>query len=140
MTADFVVLETDNFESFIQKESPADNRPSASWKDLTEVNLVVLWSILLDEEYTEERRQSLKMLYSDDGGAVWLVVFPDSLVTSLSELNEKEMLSVGSVWAEAEEFQWGWAEQDVQELLGDIVRLARIARKESKPLILWGSL
>jgi hypothetical protein len=139
MTADFVVVETDNFESFIQNESPADNRPSASWKDLSEVNIVVLWSILLNEEYSEERRESLKMLFSADGGHVWLVVFPDGLVNKLSALNEKEMLLTGSVWAKAEEFQWGWVEQDVQELLSDIVRLARIATEEDKPLILWGS-
>jgi hypothetical protein len=140
MISDFVVVETNNFQDFIKYESPAEGRPSASWKGLTEINIVELWSILLNEEYSEERRKSLQMLFSEDGGKVWLVVFPDDLVLRLSALNETDLLTTGSKWSKIDEFKWGWTEADVQELLKDIVELARTATKDEKPLIMWGAL
>ena len=138
--ADFIVLEADDYQSVLQEETPTEGRLSASWNGLTEVNIVQLWSILLDVTYTDERRKSLNILTTGPAEEKWLVVFPRELVSLLSNLEDLGKIKTEKAWAKTEEFKWGWKKKDVSDLLSDLIMLSKEADKKNEALILWGSL
>lgn len=105
------------------------------YKGLTNLEIGTLWAIMDSEEFDFDKHalESIKPQES-----TWLFRLPDPLVQRLAGLSSESIAAIAPVWADTEELQW--APSEAEEVIVDMVRLAKSARSQSKSMYLWGSL
>ena len=116
-------------------ELPADRFERAEFKGLSDLELTTLWALMQNEEWDLDQH-NLEVI--GEPGETWLFRFPSTFIEALASLNQADISRVAPLWADTEELQWEPSE--AQEVIEELVRLARLARDTSKPLFLWGSL
>lgn len=142
LLADFFVASTDDaltYEDSLADRTVIEQQYSpAAYRNLTGVEVGVLWALLTGEEWDVEKHQ-LATVQMGDGGETWLLQFPEGLIELLASMDEVALGSAAAVWAKTEELAY-WEESAVHALLGDLCRLSRAAKSSGKGLFLWGSL
>lgn len=139
LLADLFVAEPEDaltYEALSGKgKLPADRFERAEFKGLTNLEFTTLWALMQNEEWDLDKHD-LEAI--GEPGETWLFRFPDTFVEALASLDSASISRVVPLWANTEELQWEPSE--AQEVIEELVRLARLARTTSKRLFLWGSL
>jgi hypothetical protein len=94
-----------------------------------------LWAIINDEEFDFDKH-ALESLAPEEN--IWLFRFPPVFVQMLAALTPAAVKEVSAAWADTEELQWDPPE--AEEVVVELVRLAKLASSPSKGLFLWGSI
>lgn len=105
-------------------------------KSLTGLEFGTLWAILEGEEWDVDRH----MLATIDTGSeeTWLEEFPVQLVEALAAIDEKQIPKIATGWGKTEEIKSPGAE--LEPIIFDLRRLAKLSLSSRKPMFLWGSL
>jgi hypothetical protein len=123
------------YESLAPGELPPGRFEVVNFKGLTDLEFGTLWAILAGEAFDMDRH-ALEAL--TPGGETWLFGFPSAFVERLAGLGAADTTSAAAAWAATEELQWDPSE--TEEVLVELVRLARRSKSTSKGLYFWGSL
>jgi hypothetical protein len=107
----------------------------AEFNRLTNLEFGTLWAIIQGEEFDFDKHALEKMAPAAD---TWLFGFPAKYVQALAALTEPTIEEVAEAWADTEELQW--EPDEAQEVVAEMVRLAKLACATSKGLFFWGSL
>jgi hypothetical protein len=107
----------------------------AQFKGLTNLEFGTLWAIIEGKAFDFDRH-ALESLAPQK--ATWLFRFPERFVKALVVVTPATIAEVAESWADTEELQWEPSE--AQEILTELVRLAKLAGSSSKGLYFWGSL
>lgn len=118
-----------------QDQFPIDRFERAQFKSLTDLEFTTLWALIQNEEWDIDQH-SLEVIGEPDD--TWLFKFPPSFVEALSSLDQAGISRVSPLWASTEEMEWEPSE--AQEVIEELVRLAKLTKYSSKGLYLWGSL
>ena len=102
---------------------------------LTNLEFGTLWAIIDGKEFDFDKHAFESPAPQ---GETWLFRFPGALVQLLATLTPPAIMRVAPLWAETDEIQWDAAY--AEEVLMDLVRLAKLANSSSKGLFFWGSL
>ena len=121
-----------NRAASIEKYQPVE------YKNLTGLELGILWSMLEGEEWSIEKHD-LVHVHFGDGGETWLMLFPDPLVALLVGIEDSQLPEIARRWSEIGELSQ-WAPRDTLEVLKDVRRLAVRSQEAGFGLYLWGSL
>lgn len=105
------------------------------FKGLTNLEFGTLWAIINGEEFDFDKH-ALESLAPQEN--TWLFRFPPAYVQKLTALTPAAIEEVAATWADTEELQWDLSE--AQEVVVEMVRLAKLASLPSKGLFFWGSL
>ncbi len=105
------------------------------FKGLTNLEFGTLWAIINGEEFDFDKHALESLAPQDD---TWLFRFPTAFVQKLASLTPAAIEEVSAAWADTEELQWDPSE--AQEVVVELVRLAKLASLASKGLFFWGSL
>jgi hypothetical protein len=137
LTDIFVATSEDalKYESLAAGELPPGRFEVVNFKGLTNLEFGTLWAILSGESFDLDRH-ALDAL--TPAGESWLFGFPSALVELLAGLGASDTTSAAAAWAATEELQWDPSE--TEEVLVELMRLARRSRSASKGLYFWGSL
>ena len=103
------------------------------FKGLTSLEFGTLWAIINDEEFDFDKH-ALESLAPEEN--TWLFRFPPVFVQKLAALTPAAVKEVAAAWADTEELQWDPSE--AEEVIVELVRLAKLASSPSKGLYLWG--
>ena len=135
---DLFVTDADSaqlYEKFqSQDKFPVDRFERAQFKSLTDLEFTTLLALIQNEEWDIDQHSLEVMGVPDD---TWLFKFPPSFVDALSSLDKAGVSRVSPLWASTEEMEWEPSE--AQEVIEELVRLAKLAKSNSKGLYLWGS-
>ena len=106
------------------------------YKSFTGLEFGTLWAIVEDAEWDVDRH----MLATIDTGSeeTWLEEFPEQLVRALAAIDEKQVTKIANAWGKTEEISSPGAE--LEPIIRDLRRLAKLSRSSGKPMFLWGSL
>jgi len=105
------------------------------FKGLTNLEFGTLWAIITGEEFDFDQHALESIAPPKE---TWLLRFPTSFVQELAALTTARIEEVAAAWADTEELQWDPSE--AQEVIVELVRLAKLAISPSKGLFFWGSL
>ena len=142
LLADFFVAPAD--QALLYEDSLNDRAASvqkykpAEYKNLTGLELGILWAMLLGEEWNVKKHMLTEVRFGD-GGETWLFSFPPELVELLASLSDEQLDVTAIKWAETEELAL-WEAQHTKELLIDLRQLSKDAVSSGNDLFLWGSL
>jgi len=138
--SDLLVAPEQQTNAVLISQRPAKQWTAAEWKGLSEINFEQLWAILDKRPYDLSRLKQFKTLTKSADGP-WVIVFPHQLTRQIAGLPKEALASISKAWAASEEFRLDkLPEPDVFILLSDVHRLAVLAVKEKKALMLWVSL
>jgi len=136
--SDLFVTDADDAQLYEKLQSqdqfPIDRFERAQFKGLTDLEFTTLWALVQNEEWDIDQH-SLEVIGVP--GDTWLFKFPSLFVDSLSSLDQAGISRVSPLWAATEEMEWEPSE--AQEVIEELVRLAKFAKSNSKGLYLWGS-
>ncbi|HEX3658862.1 MAG TPA: hypothetical protein VHV55_23920 [Pirellulales bacterium] len=105
-------------------------------KGIMEVELSILWALSRNEAWSLELCQQFEEVLSSDGGERIVLKLPDSLVTYLVESSEQAVEAVGVRWAATGEMSQ-FSQGQIQDYLGRLSALAKLARSDGRSLYLW---
>jgi hypothetical protein len=105
-------------------------------KGLLDINFTILWALLEGEEW-DATAHVLDELAMGPEGETWLFRFPDPLVAKLAGLSDSGIARAAELWAQTEELRC--EPDDIEPVVAELVRLARLALSDEKGLFLWGS-
>ena len=107
----------------------------AQFKGLTTLEFCMLWAMLQRAEFDFDRH-ALESLAPE--GETWLFRFPPEFVEQLAALTPAAVKRFAKSWAEIDELQWDPTE--TEEVLVEMVRLAKLAIASKQGMFFWGSL
>ena len=136
LTDVFVSLVSDapKYESLQASGQPGTQFEVAQFNGLTNLEFGTLWAILNNEEFDFDKH-ALESLAPE--GETWLFRFPAAYVQKLATLGPAQAKKTAATWASTDELQWEPAE--AEEVVGELIRLAKLAGLPSKGLYFWGS-
>lgn len=136
LTDIFVSTSSDaqRYQSFHPKRSGGPFE-LVQFKGLTNLEFGSLWAIIDGEEFDFDKH-ALESLAPQEN--TWLFRFPPAYVQKLAALTPATIEDVAATWADTEELQWDPSE--AQEIVIELVRLAKLASTPGKGLFFWGSL
>lgn len=113
---------------------PQNPRPSEILEaaDITDIELSLIWCVLLNEEWNEDLLTELDFLDIDSDKNI--ILLPASLVELLSEITESQIADHASLLAVSEEFEV-WEPLMVNQLLKDLSTLAKSAVEKNMNII-----
>ena len=106
-------------------------------KGLLDLNFSILWAQLQDQEWNNDLH-ALDEVWMSENGEEWLFRFPSPLVELLTQLTPSSIGPTAARWAQTEELDC--PPSDVEPVLQELGRLARMALENKHGLYLWGSL
>lgn len=120
-------------------QSPAGRFPGLR-AARTDVVKIVQLQCLVDGSKFDDHVRSLDALFvrtqSDDGP--WVVRVPDSLFEFLATAEAERVQTVGTQWAQTEEWRLdGGTPDNIIPFLGQMCQLARMAKSAGKELYVW---
>jgi hypothetical protein len=110
----------------------------AHFMRITVADLSSIWAILQGITWDESLFDEFPCVVEEDNGEITTQRFPGGMITALSKLSPDQVPSVAGKWAEADELEWPL--KDLEEILGELVRLARRALETRQGLFLWNSM
>ena len=137
LTNIFVAVPADapKYESLVEAGQLGNMFEVVHFKGLTNLEFGTLWAIIEGEDFDFDKH-ALESLAAQE--ETWLFRFPERYVKALAALTPSTAKDAAESWAETEELQWEPSE--AQEVLDELVRLAKLASSSSKGLFFWGSL
>jgi hypothetical protein len=125
-------------ESAETRESPPPDRfERVEYKHFTGLEFGTLWAIM-DGAKWDVHRHTLRHITHGDEGESWLEEFPAALVATLAALDDSRVAGLAEAWGETDELKW--MSGGLDEVIANLVRLARMTEREGKGLFLWGAL
>jgi hypothetical protein len=125
-------------ESAETRESPPPDRfERVEYKHFTGLEFGTLWAIMDGVEWDVDRHMLRDVTHGEEGES-WLEEFPAELVTTLAALDDSRIAGLAEVWGKTDELKWLGGNFD--EVVANLVRLARMAVREGKGMFLWGAL
>ncbi len=107
------------------------------FKGLTDLNFTILWALLEGRDWDVDTH-ALESVAMGKDGETWLFRFPAPLVAKLAALDKPGIARAAALWAQTEELMCEPAE--IEPVVIELVRLARLSSSSTKGLFLWGSL
>jgi hypothetical protein len=102
---------------------------------LTNLEFGTLWAIINGEDFDFDKHTLESLTPQEE---TWLFRFPTPFVEKLAALTPARIAEASAAWGNTEELQWDPSE--AQEVIVELVRLAKLASSPSKGLFFWGSL
>ncbi len=135
---DFILAGKKDAKKVASTANPAQQWPGISVKSLTCLDVAALYGVFLgktdDQEVVDLIDEFEDLPCANE--SVELHMFPQRFVDFLAEVEQKRMRAVAKAWQAAEVEVTHWTLGDVQEVLGELSRLARQAKGEKKPIML----
>jgi hypothetical protein len=104
------------------------------FKGLTNLEFGTLWAIIEGKEFDFDQHALESLTPAEE---TWLLRFPISFVQELVALTPPRIREIAESWANTDELQWESSE--AEEVVVELVRLAKFASATSQGLFLWGS-
>lgn len=134
----FVATRADalEYEDRITNEGDMSRYERVEYKRFTGLEFGTLWAILERVRWDVDRH----MLATVDTGSeeTWLEEFPAKLVEALAVIDEEQIPRIATAWGKTEEINSPGAE--LEPIVRDLRRLAKLSRSSRKSMFLWGSL
>jgi hypothetical protein len=125
-------------ESAETRGSPSPDRfERVEYKHFSGLEFGTLWA-LIDGQKWDVHRYTLRHITHGDEGESWLEEFPAALVATLAAFDDSRVAGVAEAWGKTDELKW--MNDGLDEVIANLVRLARLAEREEKGMFLWGSL
>jgi hypothetical protein len=128
------VSDAPKYESLEAAGPPGSLFEVTQFNGLTNLEFGTLWAIMNGENFDFDKH-ALESLAPE--GETWLFRFPAAYVQKLAALSPAQAKKTAATWAATDELQWEPAE--AEEVLSELIRLAKLAGLPSKGLFLWGS-
>lgn len=131
---------------YVSRESRADGYDSnpgafgyrASYKNITEIELSTLWSIISGHEWTPDLMDQFQNVLTMNEGSRAIFRFPPKLVTDLAGVQKESIGVFAESWAKTDELTMHRSSTaDLEPIIEDLARLARHAVEFDSGLYLW---
>ena len=139
---DIVIADRTDAERVGRSPCPYTTFDGIDAKGIDTVKLGTLSGILTNSPFDPDFIANDCLFQGGDEGP-WVFEVPSTFVRHLASLISKELLHTGTRWAASEELSPRydhWPAEDVHEVLGRLVALARRAVEAKKSVLIWMSL
>jgi hypothetical protein len=139
---DIVIADRTDAERVGRSECPYAEFDGIDAKGIDTVKLGTLNAILTNSPFDPSFAASECLFQGSEEGPLVFEV-PATFIQRLASLSSEELVHAGTRWAATEEFSPrydNWPAEDVHELLGRLVALARRAVGAQKSVLIWMSL
>jgi hypothetical protein len=118
--------------------APATFAERAQYKGVSPLELSTLWAIMQGIKWDVASMDEFKCLFVIEGGERLVHSFPPTMLTALCQLTPDQIREISGKWAETDELACAGADiRDIQPVVEDMARLARLAAPSGRGLYLW---
>lgn len=107
----------------------------AQFKGMTPLELSMLWAIMRGADWDVAMMEDFGCLIEIDGGERLVHSFPGAMVTSLGQLTGDQIRDFSAKWAATDEL--ACLSSDIQPVVEEMSRLARLAASSGRGLFIW---
>ncbi len=117
--------------------SPEDTGGRLKAEGLDQVKLSTLRSIVTNQEYEDAWIDEFRFLAGNREDGPWVFTVPEALVNALASSPESRLKAIAKQWSRTEEIKIdGWSAGDVEALLGELIALAKEAKRLKKTILM----
>lgn len=117
------------------ENAPVRFRDRVEYRGITTQELTKLWRVMREAEGRDASLVEFPCLHQSDNGRRFVHQLPTEMVEGLSRLTPEKTAVVTEKWSGRE--VWGWSEEAARRLVGDLVRLSRMAVESGRGVYLW---
>jgi hypothetical protein len=133
---DIVVARADQADEVLAADVPSQQFPGFDAKGLDVIMLGTLSSLVGGTARPAEVVADLRLIGGDPEEGPWLFQIPDDLVVRLSKIAEREVGRIAEGWSRTEELA-GTPPGDLEPMISELSRYAKLAREQSCDLLMW---
>ena len=132
--SDLYVSTPDEALRYDETQSAPENE-RAQLKRLTTLEYSMLWAILEGKPWELSSMKAFEMIMIEDDGERLIYRFPETLVELAGGLDDAAIAAAAEPWANTEEMRCD--PEDTKFIIGELRRVARVAKETNRNLYLW---
>jgi hypothetical protein len=115
------------------QEAPESER--AELTGFTYIEFSTLWAIMEGKPWEDAHMDSFESIMEKDNGERMIFRFPDAFVALAAGLDDPAIEAAAEEWAETDELECD--PEDVQPVIEELRRVARVAKDSKRGLYVW---
>lgn len=120
------------------EDQDAPAAESTQLTGLTFLEFSTLWAILQGQPWGEAHMDGFEQILATPDGGRSIFRFPAEFVTEAAALDTDAAARAAEAWAQTDEL--GCPPADIEHVIADLRRLARVAEQTGRSLYLWNCL
>ena len=138
LLSDFFIADATPVPSYDGGES-IDEADKCQFKNLTPLQAAQFLAVLRDQEYVVKLMNEFELVSPEDAED-WTMSVPDDMVASLAKVEDADIGTIASRFAEATSEELGWSPDDFVPIVSELSALGRRAIAANKKMYLWNCL